>query len=52
MTRHPKAEIEVLKSGWAVQNYPDITFLSLAAQSNETMPLPDEKDTVVVLELS
>ena len=46
------AEIEVLKSGWAVQNYPDITFLSLAAQSNETMPLPDEKDTVVVLELS
>lgn len=46
------AEIEVLKSGWAVQNYPDTTFLSLAAQSNETLPLPDEKDTVIVLVLS
>lgn len=45
------AEIEVLKSGWAVQNYPDTTFLSLAAQANETMPLPDEKDTVIMLEL-
>ncbi len=46
------AEIEVLKNGWAVQNYPEITFLSLAAQSNETILLPDEKDTVIVLVIS
>lgn len=45
------AEIEVLRGGWAVQNYPDTTFLSLVAQPNETMALPDEKDTVIVLEL-
>lgn len=45
------AEIEVLRGGWAVQNYPGTTFLSLAAQPNETMALPDEKDTVIVLEL-
>ena len=43
------AEAEVLTSGWAVQNYPTITFISLAGQSNETISLPDERDTVIKL---
>ena len=43
------AEAEVLTSGWAVQNYPNITFISLAGQSNETIALPDERDTVIKL---
>ena len=43
------AEAEVLTSGWAVQNYPTITFISLAGQSNETIALPDERDTVIKL---
>lgn len=46
------AEVEVLTSGWAVQNYPSITFLSLAGQSNETISLPDERDTVIELTLN
>lgn len=46
------AEVEVLTSGWAVQNYPSITFLSLAGQSNETIALPDERDTVIELTLN
>lgn len=45
------AEVEVLTSGWAVQNYPNVTFLSLAGQANETIPLPDETDTVIELRL-
>lgn len=45
------AEVEVLTSGWAVQNYPSTTFLSLAGQSNETIPLPDARDTVIELTL-
>ena len=43
------AEVEVLTNGWAVQNYPAITFISLAGQSNETITLPDERDTVIKL---
>ena len=43
------AEAEVLTNGWAVQNYPTITFISLAGQSNETITLPDERDTVIKL---
>ena len=43
------AEAEVLTNGWAVQNYPTITFISLAGQSNETIALPDERDTVIKL---
>ena len=35
------AEAEILTSGWAVQNYPETTFISLAAQANETLALPD-----------
>ena len=46
------AEAEVLTNGWAVQNYPTITFISLAGQSNETIALPDEKDTVIKLILN
>ena len=46
------AEAEVLTSGWAVQNYPSITFISLAGQSNETISLPDERDTVIKLILN
>lgn len=45
------SEVEVLTGGWAVANYPGYTFLSLAAQPNETLPLPDAADTVVKLEL-
>ncbi len=41
----------MLTSGWAVENYPATTFLSLAGQSNETIPLPDERDTVIELTL-
>ena len=44
-------EAEVLTEGWAVQNYPSTTFLSLAGQSNETISLPDERDTVIQLTL-
>lgn len=32
------AEADILTSGWAVQNYPQTAFLSLAAQANETLP--------------
>ena len=46
------AEAQVLTQGWAVDNYPDTTFISLAAQPNETAPLPDETDTVLRLTLS
>lgn len=45
------AEAEVLTSGWAVQNYPDATFISLAKQANETEPLPDDRDTVLAIRL-
>lgn len=45
------AEVEVLTSGWAVQNYPSTAFLSLAGQPNETIPLPDARDTVIELTL-
>lgn len=45
------AEAEVLTQGWAVENYPDTTFLSLAAQANETVPLPNDTDTVLRLML-
>lgn len=46
------AEADILTSGWAVQNYPQTAFLSLAAQANETLPLPDETDTVLHLTIS
>lgn len=46
------AEAEVLRDGWAVQNYPDTVFISLAQQANETLPLADETDTVVRLKLA
>lgn len=46
------AEAEVLTQGWAVDNYPEFCFLSLAKQANETLPLPDDIDTVLRLTLS
>ena len=46
------AEADILTSGWAVKNYPQTAFLSLAAQANETLPLPDETDTVLHLTVS
>ncbi|GFI18576.1 hypothetical protein IMSAGC009_03752 [Lachnospiraceae bacterium] len=45
------AEVEVLTKGWAVENYPDYTFISLASQANETQLLPDSADTVIKLVL-
>ena len=45
------AEVEVLTKGWAAENYPDYTFISLASQANETQLLPDSADTVIKLVL-
>lgn len=45
------AKVEILTSGWASENYPGYTFISLAAQANETFFLTDEIDTVVALTL-
>lgn len=45
------AEVEVLTKGWASENYPDYTFLSLASRPNETQLLPDSADTVIKLVL-
>lgn len=45
------AEVEVLTKGWAAENYPDYTFLSLSSRPNETQMLPDSADTVVKLVL-
>lgn len=44
-------EAQILTQGWAAQNYPDYTFISLAPRSNETQPLPDPADTVVKIVL-
>jgi len=45
------AEVEILTEGWAVDNYPDYTFLSLSSKANETQLLPDPADTVIKLVL-
>ena len=43
--------MEILTEGWAVDNYPDYTFLSLSSKANETQLLPDPADTVIKLVL-
>lgn len=45
------AEVEVLTNGWAAENYPGYTFISLASKSYETQLLPDPADTVVKIVL-
>jgi len=40
-----------LAKGWAAANYPQYPFVVLGRQENETYALPDERDTVVKIQL-